>query len=57
LQSRANVVPLEIREVDQNLINRRPRRKQVENINDANSHATYARATAALRWIAGDAIE
>ena len=57
MQTRANVVRFQIREIDQNLRLGHAGREHLENVGDANTHSTNAGASPTLQRVERDSVE
>ncbi len=57
IRLRFQIFCFEIRHFFQDLLGSEPRRKEIENINNANTHAAYARSTTTLVRIDCDSLQ
>jgi hypothetical protein len=55
-KARLNIIQNEVGELLDHLLRRKTRRKQIEDVNDANPHPTDAGTAAALARIDGDSV-
>ncbi len=55
-QTSRNVIEFEIGEFRDDLVGRKPRSEQVQNIADANAHAAHAGPASALKWMNRDSL-